>query len=153
MRIPANEVERQLALATEEAAAERLPVAQRAARVEELMEAHQAAERRQPFGTARVKGRKNGRYQEVITTGETVVGSSGLTYRRCLVPYTEAQELNRRRTRSTYFFRRGGKGRWSRVPPPRSSAKERDEERLEVRALMPYHCHDQMIAESRLERD
>ena len=150
MRIAANEIERRLALAAEEVAAER-SYEQRGTRTEELMDALGRAEtlRRLPFGHARVRGRKNGQYQEVITTGET--DASG-KYRRCLVPYTAAQELNRRRTSAKYMYRRRnpeGKPQdaWQYKPP--QLAKD---QHLDVRALLPYHSHDQMIREDRLER-
>ena len=147
MRIAANDVERLLTAAAEEA--KHVAPADRPARTDELTEAfrREMELRRRPFGRAIVRGRKDRVPREVVTTGET----NGL-YRRCLVPYSAAQEQNRRRTEATFSFRRGGKGRWFKGVPPRSSAKEREEDRLEVRALMPYHFHDCFILESRLER-
>ena len=147
MRIAANETERLLAAAAAEA--QFVAPSQRAERTEEVTEAlRTAAElRRQSFGRAIVRGRKDGVPREVITTG--IANASG--YRLCLMPYTEAQETHRRRTTYQYFFRRGP-GRWLDSPPPRSSARERDETPIEVRALVPKHHHELYIKESRLER-
>jgi hypothetical protein len=147
VRIAANDVERALAIANEEARFE--GAERRDVRRDEVVEAmNRAAElRRRPFGTAVVRGRKDGIPRTVITTGEV----NGM-YRRCLIPYNDAQRDGQRRTKAVYFYRRGDKGRWLKKPPIRSSKKEREEDLLDVRALLPVYFHDCFILESRLER-
>lgn len=147
MRVAANDVERMLKTAAQEA--QLVSPRDRAERTDEIAKALQVAAdlRRRSFGRAIVRGARDGVEREVITTGIT----NAVGHRLCLMPYNETQELNRRRTAYQYWFRRGP-GRWLSAPPPRSSERDRDETPIEVRALVPEHYHEVYIRENRLER-
>lgn len=101
-RVQANDVERDLALASAEA--RYAATGDRAEREAEVLEALAVAAqlRRQPFGTAIVRGLKDKVPREVVTTGFVSDGR-----RLCLMAYSETQE----RYRSQIFSRIVGRGR------------------------------------------
>lgn len=131
MKVAANDVERTLQMAKSELAAQGpdlddvLPSAK--VRLTELQDAFARADELRSRGMywRRVKGRKNGKYREVLATTMERPGTNGRLYIACIVPYTEI-ELNGRRITTA----------------PRRRRSE---------APYPQHSHLQWVERARLE--
>lgn len=93
MRVAANDVERILHAA--EAAAADTPAGERQSISDIARAFERAKELNYPLGARKVKGRKSGKYREVLATRQER-SAKGNTYVLCIVPYTQI-ELDGRR--------------------------------------------------------
>lgn len=157
MRLAANEIERSLQQAAEEPGPRRS-----ASQLDDLASAFRQADemRRTPFGIGFITGRKDGVQRQVLTTSFTEE-HHGHTYRWVLLPYTPVQDANRRRVTPKYLYRTmrwNAKTEeyvtdetrpWSPKRPPRQSLEASG---IEVRPLMPYNHHLQLVRDDRIRR-
>lgn len=138
MRVAANDVERILHAAasavadgpTDQPRQSMGDVVRAFERARELME--------QPLGLRRVRGRKNGKYREVLVTQQDRL-ENGNRYLLCLVPYTQAELDGRRvdRLLPQRLRRKSYKARWDgSIPEP----------------PWPASFHHQWINQDRIEK-
>lgn len=136
MRIAANDVERIIAVSQAEQRATDVWSGGSSSLGELITAFKRAAQLRDiPFRAAIVRGAKSRVPRVVLKTHDTYM-ANGSVYVRCLVPYTESEELHRRRHRAKYYTRklvRDGK------------------DVTEVRAFPVLHAHEQYIRADRLE--
>lgn len=132
MRVAANDVERLLQQAAAVVATDNTHPSERQSISEVARAFERAQELNYPLGLRRVRGRKNGKYREVLATRQERSGA-GHTFVLCVVPYTQT-ELDGRRV--------------DRVLPPRI----RNKVHKKGEAPWPAYHHHQWINQNRLEK-